>query len=265
VEADPRVTVFPPAPEQGGPAAPGALELSELLRLLQWNYPNELATRVPAKSSVTVLRRKFSDETELEAPMAPFSRSNALVRAERTDGELTAAEVGTAHHRFLQRVSLAKVGSEDDLKSEVQRLRQVDFLSAMEAAALDLAALAEFWRSEPGRAIRANAPAVRRELPFTARFSAADLAAASPRAPQILPPAEFIVVQGVADLAVILPAEIWLLDFKTDSLTEHELEAKVEFYRPQLQLYGNAFERIYRRSVTARWLHLLSLRRTVAL
>jgi ATP-dependent helicase/nuclease subunit A len=74
---------------------------------------------------------------------------------------------------------------------------------------------------------------------------------------------EFIVVQGIADLVVVSPAELWLLDFKTDQVREAGLNEKVKAYRPQLELYALALSRIYRRPVSERWLHFLSLGRTI--
>jgi ATP-dependent helicase/nuclease subunit A len=71
------------------------------------------------------------------------------------------------------------------------------------------------------------------------------------------------VVQGVADLVVLLPEEIWLVDFKTDEITANALREKKRFYEPQLKLYALALEKIYSRPVTARWLHFLSARKTV--
>ncbi len=263
-----RVQADEPEPTASGPDPPlepatvnEEAHPEELLRLVQWSYPHEPATRSPAKSSVTALRRKF--EADNEAQAIPFATPNAFPKSVRTDRELDAADVGTAHHRFLQLVSLSKVGSVADLRSEAERLRRAGLLSEAETAVLDFEALAVFWRSEVGRKIQTHKPDVWRELPFTARFSPADLAEAQLAGSQSPPVDDFIVVQGVADLAVILPAEIWLLDFKTDSLTDAELETKADFYRPQIRLYASAFERIYRRPVTARWLHFLSVQRTV--
>jgi ATP-dependent exoDNAse (exonuclease V) beta subunit len=67
----------------------------------------------------------------------------------------------------------------------------------------------------------------------------------------------------VADLAVLLPKEIWLVDFKTDDVTAKDLAEKVEFYSPQLKLYARALEKIYSRPVTNCRLHFLSARETV--
>src|SRR5208282_4015298 len=74
---------------------------------------------------------------------------------------------------------------------------------------------------------------------------------------------EFIVVQGVADLVVLLPREIWLVDFKTDDVRPDDLPAKLKAYQPQLKLYARALAKIYARPVTNCWLHFLSVRKTV--
>jgi ATP-dependent helicase/nuclease subunit A len=76
---------------------------------------------------------------------------------------------------------------------------------------------------------------------------------------------EFVIVQGVIDLTVVMREEIWVLDFKTDHFAEADLDAKIRIYRPQLSLYALAIARIYGRPVTRRWLHFFALSRTVQL
>ncbi len=227
---------------------------------LGWTYPHRAATREPAKTSVSAWRRRVVEENDAEAqpwfwPAAPPRREN---------GKLSAAERGTTHHRFLQLLALDHVGSASELAAEADRLRQAGQLSAAEAAALDLAALAAFWGSEIGRCVREHAAFVRRELEFTARLSPADLAGLALPVTVGLDENEFVVVQGVADLAVLRPDEIWLLDFKTDAVTPATRDAKVAAYRPQLGLYALALACIYRRPVTRAWLHFLASRETVA-
>ena len=74
---------------------------------------------------------------------------------------------------------------------------------------------------------------------------------------------EFVVVQGVADLAVIGEKEIWLVDFKTDEVRQDSLAGHVKKYEPQLRLYAQALERIYRKPVAQSWLYFLALREAV--
>jgi ATP-dependent exoDNAse (exonuclease V) beta subunit len=64
-------------------------------------------------------------------------------------------------------------------------------------------------------------------------------------------------------LVVLLPQEIWLVDFKTDHLAPEALAARAQHYEPQLKLYALALGRIYGRKVTNCCLHFLSARETV--
>ena len=239
-----------------------AATAERLRAILSWKYPFAAATQRAAKSSVTALRRQAAEELDDEAeptfPMRNFAP--AARRDART--KLSAADAGTAHHKFLQHLALENAGNVAALEMEAKRLEQEKVLSAGEHAALDLEAVAAFWNSPAGRKIRAQAANVRRELAFTARFSPAELAAitGAKSAPGLED--EFIVVQGVADLVVLLPEEIWLADFKTDEIHRNGLPDKIKAYAPQMKLYAHALEKIYSRPVTERWLHFLAARRT---
>jgi ATP-dependent helicase/nuclease subunit A len=104
---------------------------------------------------------------------------------------------------------------------------------------------------------------VKRELPFTAKFSPAELAELTGAEAEAGLENEFVVVQGVADLVVLLPEEIWLVDFKTDQVRADELPARTRLYEPQLKLYARALAKIYSRPVVSSWLHFLDARKTV--
>ena len=237
----------------------------KLYQRLAWQYPRAAATREQAKTSVSTLRRRLLDETGAETkPLFKFSAPRPGARIAASPDVLSAAEVGTAHHTFLRLISLEQTQTAAELKREAQRMQDDGALSAAEAGCLDFAALAAFWQSELGTSIRAQAAQVRRELPFTARFPPAELRAAGSPAPSLLAE-EFVVVQGIADLAVLRPKEIWLVDFKTDQLDASALEEKVKLYQPQLRIYALALERIYHRPVNRLYLHFLMLRRSVAL
>jgi len=245
---------------QAGPAAvaedPG---LPELQARLAWKYPFTAATGQRAKTTVTELRRGRDEEAEV----AGFIQRRKFTFPEKRKQALTGSEKGVAHHRFLQAVSLSKTGGAEELRSEAERLTREKWLSVEEAAALDFDALAQFWQSDFGRSVAANAPAARRELQFTARFTAADLAGSGLEPAANLAVDEFVVVQGMVDLAVLLPKEIWLVDFKTDEFGEDERADKIKSYAPQLKLYARALEGIYNRPVTECRLHFLSQRSDV--
>jgi ATP-dependent helicase/nuclease subunit A len=233
----------------------------KLRAMLEWNYPFVAATVRKAKSSVTALRREAEELDDEAEKLFPVKRS-APIQKRKTESatrKLSASEIGAAHHSFLQHVALEATA---DLRAEADRLAHEQYLSAEERAALDLPALAAFWDSKLGREICAHAADVRRELPFTASFSPAELAEITGRPTVPGLEDEFIVVQGVADLLVLLPQEIWLVDFKTDAVDADGLPEKLKTYAPQLKLYSAALEKIFGRKVTRRALHFLALQRT---
>jgi len=252
------------APE---PPPPGALAALE--QRLDWRYPHAAATIEAAKTSVTTLRRRVADETDDEAK--PVFRFPTITLSPKTGphriSKLSAAEVGIAHHTFQQHVDVARTATEMDLRNEAQALLAAGLLTDDQHSALKFADLAAFWQSPVGQLLRgAPADAINREMEFTVRLDSADAKLLPPSGlNHALPPDDFVVVQGQVDLAVILKDEIWLLDFKTDQVSEEHLGPKTHEYSPQLRVYAVALEKIYRRPVTNCWLHFFSARKTVEL
>jgi ATP-dependent helicase/nuclease subunit A len=274
-----------------GPEDSAAFEA--LQQRLTWQYPFLSATREPAKVSVSLLRRRINDETMGEYQRPPFTLQPPIPAVSPLSVELTATEIGTAHHIYCQFVSMDCVHSRAALEEEADRMEQAAILSPAERNALKFPWIAAFWTGEIGRRIAAQSRYVNRELPFTARLAFSDLEglAGQPEGKQENPIArirshrnqskgaellskgaasltalggEFVVMQGVVDLAVLLPKEIWLLDFKTDLVAADDWNEKAGSYAPQLKLYALAISRIYQRPVTNSWLHFFSIQRTVS-
>jgi len=231
-----------------------ASQSSELARRLEWNYPSPESTRENAKLSVTALREA---NEEAAVPFGP----RAVFRSRRDRSQLTPAEIGTAHHLFLQAMDLTHTSIPDHLEAEATVMVDQQILSPEQSEALDLKAIAAFWNSPAGQQILSSLSNIHREIPFSARFTRDDLMEAG--LATSLPKNEFVVVQGTIDLAVIRNDEMWILDFKTDTLKDSDLKFALNNYAPQLRLYASALGRIYKRPVTKRWLHFLTLRRTV--
>jgi ATP-dependent helicase/nuclease subunit A len=233
----------------------------KLAKVLDWQYPHPAATRRAAKTSVTALRRQGMEEDD-EAEQK-FSSGFARAKGRGVNRGLSAEDTGVAHHKFLQHFSLDAAMDLKSFAAEVKRLEKENYLSAEEAAALEVEALAGFWSSDIGKKIRANTTSIRRELPFTASFGPDEIDEIFGKDSPVDLKDEFIVVQGVADLVVLMPKEIWLVDFKTDNVSAKELPEKIKTYSPQLRLYARALEKIYSRPVANCWLHFLAARKTV--
>jgi ATP-dependent helicase/nuclease subunit A len=202
------------------------------------------------------LRRAASDLLEDTTPAA-FLRLRKAATASPGDNGPSAVEKGLAHHKFLQHFAVAQGIDAAILKAEAERMVTQGLLTREEQSSLDLNGIAQFWDSSLGRRMAAHRQYLRRELPFTARFAPSELPphAGAPHDPSLQH--EFVVIQGVADAAVILSGEIWLVDFKTDSVTLSQAASRARIYEPQLRLYAEALSRIYNRPVTELWLWFL--------
>lgn len=234
-------------------------EFRQLADRLQWKYPLMPATREPAKTSVSAMRKRTEEFVENESQrwfLEPTQRKEEI-------DKLSAADIGVAHHRFLQYLDLSSSITPDYITAEAQRMFHQSILSEAEADALNLEAIHRFWNSPVGLKFR-NLPQeqLRREWPFTARFGSEELTRLGLPLMEGLAEDEFVVVQGVLDLVAFHNHELWILDFKTDRVKagrEGELETK---YRPQLSLYAAAMRKIYRLSVTHSWLYFLHTGKT---
>jgi ATP-dependent helicase/nuclease subunit A len=241
----------PPVP----PAPPECPAVPDLEARLNWTYPALAATQEAAKASVTTLRRRAAAAaTDSEA--RPHFQSMRMGAS--TADDLSAAERGVLHHRFFERVDIARTTNREELDRELDRLIAEGWFTPEEAQSLDMAAVERFWSSPLGRSVLAAAPYVRREWPFTVRLHVPELRQFALAPNPGLGDAEFVVTQGVIDLAVVAPDSVWLLDFKTDAVQPGAFGDKVAAYRPQLALYAHAVQEILGRTVSHRWLHFLA-------
>lgn len=236
----------------------------EAARRLDWRYPWLAATREPAKSAVTALRQQWQADEETNP--SPARQSSGSETGERSSevpnaSRQSAIDRGLAHHLFNERVDLARTGTAEELHAEILRLESLGWFTRESAESLDLDGLAGFWSSPLADSLRAHAEFVERELPFTAKLRIAEARRlGSSQSPSGFAPDDYQVVQGVIDLALILPDEIWIVDFKTDRVSPDTLAQRAEEYGPQLRLYAHALTEVYRRPVTQRWLYFFATR-----
>jgi ATP-dependent helicase/nuclease subunit A len=239
---------------------------------LTWCYPYPSATRQTAKSSVSLLRREVIHDDEESVHAFDFQPPAARLHVAK------AADVGIATHALLQRVSLNNVSSVAKLQAEIARLVNENILTREAAALVNLENVARFWQAPLGASIRSQAPYVKRELAFTAKINLTEIASilhpeaqnpASANASEsallrfAATPEDFVIIQGIADVVLLLPEAIQIIDFKTDNVSGKALTERAKQYEPQLKLYALALSRIYKRPVSSAWLYFLTAAQVV--
>lgn len=226
------------AREQAGNFDPG---------LLEFTYPYERETRLPAKITATQLKGRALDEEIAErAAHTPYLRPLSQPKFRRESRGLTPAERGTAIHLVLQYLDFGDM----DAAAQVSSMAERALLTPEQAAAVDVPALERFLTSPLAEEIRGGRN-VLREYRFTLLMEAR---AYDPRASA----EDAMLLQGVVDCCFETESGLTVVDFKTDRVeTAAEVRNRAESYRPQLEAYSQALEQVLEKPVVRRALYFL--------
>ncbi|MBQ9412009.1 MAG: helicase-exonuclease AddAB subunit AddA [Oscillospiraceae bacterium] len=250
-----------PAPAEDRDAA--EFSYAALRARLDWRYPHPAEAGLPSRLTATEIKRaqeaaqRDAEAAELlppetdgdvkDAPCAPERKEKAGSSAFRRPElgrpqRLTAAEKGTAAHRFLQHLDLSRTGSVEELRRQGRELAQSGLLTAQERSAVDYAAVQRLFASPLGQEMVRAGEKLRREFRFTLLAEARDY---FPEAEA----GERLLLQGVVDCFFLHDGAVTLVDYKTDRVTAQEAQERAERYRTQLDTYTKALERILKKPV----------------
>lgn len=170
-----------------------------------------------------------------------------------TDGKLTAAQRGTATHKFMQFADFAS--AEKDVSSEAERLASSGKLTKEEADNIRKDEIEAFFRSELYKRIRSSNN-VMREKQFTVNVPAERI---YPELKGELN--EDIMVQGMTDCAFEENGKLVVVDYKTDRIDSEDIFRNK--YTKQLKLYKYALEQITGMEVAQACLYSFKMSKTI--
>jgi ATP-dependent helicase/nuclease subunit A len=231
----------------------------EIDRRLSYRYSHEKSVNVPTKISVTKLNRLEKESFEkLYVPalrdMPVFSCKGSDLSARK---DFSASEKGTLVHFVMQHLDLGKNLGRTGIEEQIADMEHRNLLTTGEAMAVTEYSekIEEFFLSEIGRRM-ISSPLVRREVPFVIKRKASDIAGE-------LDENDVVLVQGIVDCLFYEDGEAVIVDYKTDSVTEEEIENVRDEYREQVLSYKDAVEKITHTKVKECSLYLFSLSKTV--
>ncbi|MDQ0287264.1 ATP-dependent helicase/nuclease subunit A [Desulfofundulus luciae] len=261
----------------------GAAELvdtGELRRRLFWTCPHRELSHLPSKVTVTEWRHR---QEELEEQMSGEIPGEGLLEKRSGEGEtgteelppgfdlpafytgenFTGAGRGRVVHLVMQGMELDALPDEAEVRRHLDRLVEREILRPEEVQLVRPVEIARFWRTDLGRRVLAAAKDNRlwREVPFTLGLEVPEL---YPELSDKVPPGEIILLQGVIDCLLVEEKGLVIIDYKTDRLTEKDLDDAVGRYRIQLDLYARAAQKILGRPVREKYLYFFALNRAVA-
>lgn len=191
-------------------------------------YPEALYTR--SKFSVSELALEGRAQKEYRVPLAVPVFDKPQNKENQGKSAFTGAERGTILHKIMERIPFtAENKTVEEVECFAERLVEREILTREEKESVDLSLVADFFRSELGqRACRADR--IFKETAFNLRKERGG---------------ESIIVQGTIDCFFREGGKWILLDYKSNYVREGaKIQELMDFYRPQLELYKEALERI---------------------
>ena len=222
-------------PEEG--QAEVGVELPEgWQEALAWSYPHQVSAQMPSKLTATQLKGRDKDAEAAQdgVEVAPAKPSVTLRRPVfQGQRPLTPAQQGTALHMVMQYLDFARTNTLEEIQEEIARLVARRFITPQQGEAVDGERVLAFFQSPLGQRLVASRQ-MEREFKFSMLVPAADY---YPDAEA----GEAVLLQGVVDCWFEeADGTVTVVDFKTDRVTEHTVEARAREYRPQLEAYSRA-------------------------
>ncbi len=221
--------------------------------VIEYKYPYEGVSALPAKISVSQLHKGLLEEEEYVGKAVRVSFKKPLFALE---SDVRTNEIGTANHLFMQFCDMenARISG---AAAEGKRLLDRRFITETQYGMLDLAALDVFFASELYSEMR-EASELYREMRFSISDSASLLGGAK---------REKLLVQGVIDcFFVSADGSITVVDYKTDRVSGRDAEEiLLSRHSTQLGYYCRAVEKMMGKRVKRGLIYSFALGRAVQL
>ena len=243
-------------------------------------YPYEILSKLPSKMSVTgigsILSRleggddSNSDESDVLDELSHMMDNMSDLYGNQPSSEsnnASAAQIGTAFHAFLQFCDFGFLSS-NGTDAEIERQKSENFIDESTATLIPKAWAEKFRQSSLLNVIQ-NASNIRREFRFSIFPLAREFVNDSALSEQLGDTR--IQIQGAIDLLIeTKDGDIILCDYKTDRLTERELQDKSLVKKKmnrshglQLSYYAKAIEQMYGKPPSSVWVYSIPLGDTV--
>jgi ATP-dependent helicase/nuclease subunit A len=162
-------------------------------------------------------------------------------------------KIGLAAHSVLEHLDLSKPLDSEGLTDQLDGMMDKGILSPEERERIPVDWFAGWFESELGRRMLKNIDTILREVPFTMRRSIEELHPGVVESEDD----EFVVVQGIVDVAFLEDDGYVIVDYKTDSIDADEVPRRATEYEVQMKHYARAIQSILEKPVKQAFLYFL--------
>ena len=226
--------------------------LEQLSKALKFRYKYVDATKAPSKQTATGKKGRIKDAEAAENTRESSSPVRSWRRPTFLTEQVEGKTVGNAIHAAMQYLRYEHCGSAEEVSREISWLVENGFLTKDQGSFVSCTKIAAFFETEIGVKLRTGTPYLR-EFKFSILDDASQYGDGLE--------GEQVLLQGVVDCALLESDGITVVDFKTDHVTEDTIVERADYYRPQVQTYGEALSRIYEMPIKAQYLYFFRLDR----
>jgi ATP-dependent helicase/nuclease subunit A len=228
---------------------------------LFFSYPYKNAVDLPSKLTVTGLKTLIDPEAET-APWVQALQESELKKESTVypapsfvsgNREMTAAERGILLHLIMQYIDYkmcSEERKEEHVVKELQRLNNAGVITDEQVGEVDISKIVKLLSSTLGGRMN-SAEKLEREFKFSVLRPAEDFFANGG--------SDKILLQGVVDCYFEEDGEIVVVDFKTDRVTEKNVDKIAQQYSQQLNTYADALHHITGKHVKERIIYFFSI------
>ncbi len=232
-------------------------DIQRIKEFLAYRYPHAAAAAYPSKQTATQLKGRQKDQeaaenTKSEKPIFYHWRTPSFMQQDRISG----AVLGNTVHGIMEHIDFSQCKTLEGICSEIRRITDRELVDRQAADLVDPNMILSFFQSEYGDKVM-NAANVLREFKFSILDDAVKYDSEIHN--------DQILLQGVIDCAIIEEDGIYVIDFKTDHVTEDTLAEVSQQYRQQVLAYVDAISRIYQKKVVSAQLYFFQLNRFVTI
>lgn len=248
---------------------PSKLFRDTVNNILNFKYQHQEAVETTAYQSVSEIKGLFADPDDDEMADDLLSDKGKYIQDSFAKPKfmaetksVSAAEVGSATHLLLQKISLEQTPTLETFDKLLTDSITDGTIEENVGKRIDLQSLADFYQSDLGQLILEHQATVSREFPFSVLMPAKRLFKNTGKSDSS---EDKILVHGIIDGVIELEDGIILFDYKTDNVNNNNLDEAIEKYSGQLNLYAQAISVIRHKPVKEKYLYFLKINQAVNL
>ena len=231
----------------------------EVERRLNFKYNYNKSVNTPTKLSVTESKSLDLDKFESLRYNIPslsnlfeYDEKNRKFKLDKM--EYSGTEIGTLIHLVMENIDIKGKLDKSDLIGQLENLMSKNILTQAEERFIItryLDKIEAFYNSKIGIRLR-KSNFIKREVPFVLKKKASEMI-------NNLDECDDILIQGIIDCYFYEGDDVVIIDYKTDTINDSQIEDIKSKYRGQIALYKEALEKIEKKNVKEAYLYLMSL------